>query len=191
MKKQNTKNTISRGFVVAGLLLASPAVANESSSSDGGGLNAGDWLVGFSGSYNYLSDGGESANLFTANVNASYFFKDDLSVGLNTFGVFVPSGGDVEDSGYAIGLEPNLRYYFSSNSLYRPYVGVHGGFAYLDLGDESETVGTYGLHLGMLVPIGETSYFNAQLKWTEFEASDDADVDLSAVQVLLGLQVKF
>ena len=147
-------------------------------------MNAGDWLVGFSGSYSYISEGGDSLNLFTANVDASYFFKDNMSLGLNTFGIFVPSSGDVEDSAYAIGLEPNFRYYFPSDSAYRPYVGVHGGFAYLDAGDESEAIGTYGLHVGMLVPIGETSYFNAELKWTEFETSDDVDLDLTTVQVL-------
>lgn len=189
MKKQNT---ISCGFAIASLFLAGSAFAdNKYSPSGGAGLSAGDWLVGFSGSYNYLSTDEGSLSAFTVNVDASYFLEDNISVGLNTFGIFIPSAGLPEDSGYAIGFEPNLRYYFPNDSPYLPYVGVHGGLGYLDFGDDSETIGTYGLAVGVVVPIGESSYFNAELKWTEFETSDDVDLNLTAIQVLLGFKVKF
>lgn len=188
MKKQNKLNC---GLAVAGLVLANSAFAVAPPQVENSHLGEGDWILGFSGSYSHVSSGGDELNLFLANVDVSYFVDDSWSVGLSTFGLFVPSGGGVEDSGYALGLEPNLRYYFQSESPYLPYVGVHGGFAYANDGEDSEVIGTYGLHAGLLIPMTENAYFNAQLKWTEFEGADDAEIDLSTVQLLLGFKVKF
>jgi len=151
----------------------------------------GDWLLGFSGSYNRIEADGDSANVLYADVDFSYFIKDNWSLGISTFGLLIPEGGEVEDTGYAIGLEPNLRYYFKNESKYTPYVGVHAGYAYASVADESESISTYGLHAGVLFPLTESAYFDTKLKWSEYNLPDEADIDLSTLQLLVGFKIKF
>jgi len=154
------------------------------------GFTRGDWLLGFAGSYTRLSVEDESINLFSGQIDASYFVMDNASIGLNTVGLIADT--DVTDTLWALGLEPNLRYYFQNASSFTPYVGIHGGWTHLDAGDIGDTdVWTYGAHGGILVPLTESAYFDAALKWTEWELEDDFDLDLDTLQVLIGLKVRF
>lgn len=150
-----------------------------------------DWLLGFSGSYNRIEADGDSANLLVANIDVSYFFKNNWTLGLNTFGLLIPEGGAVEDTGFALGLEPNLRYYFQNESKYTPYLGVHVGYGYGEVDSEGESITTYGLQAGVLFPLTENAYFDAKLKWTEYELPDSADIDLNTLQLLVGFKIKF
>lgn len=155
-------------------------------------LEKGDWLVGFSGSYNHISTSAGSFDFFYADVDFSYFFHDNWSAGASTFGILVPSNGEIDDTGYAFGLEPNLRYYFQNSSKYTPYAGAHAGFAYGELGSEGDSLYTYGAHAGVLFPLTESSFFDVQLKWTEYDLPGDADeIDLDTLQVLLGFRIQF
>ena len=155
----------------------------------------GDWEVGFAGSYNYVNvevdDEDEEIDFFYADLNASYFIINNLSIGVSTVWFYLPEIEDFE--AYAIGLEGNIRYHFQVNEHFIPYLGGHAGFYYAE-GDydgdtESESLNTYGLHAGFKVPINDNVFFDTQLKWTEYDLPWDG-VELSATQVLVGLKIK-
>lgn len=164
---------------------------HDNNESDRVQFNQGDWLLGFSGSYNSIEADGDNANFVYMNVDFSYFINNSWSLGVSTFGLLIPEGGEIEDTGYAIGLEPNLRRYFQNESKYKTYFGVHAGYAYASIADESESLTTYGLHAGVLFALSQRAYFDAKLKWSKYDLPDVSDVDLSTLQVLVGFKVQF
>ena len=156
----------------------------------------GDSEWGFQGSYNNISvdDGDESVNVdfFYADLNASKFLTDDFSVGISTVWFYLPEIETIE--AYALGLEANARYHFQQKPNFVPYVGAHAGYYYAraesDGESESDNITSYGFHGGFKVPINDNVYFDTQLKWTDYDIPFD-DLDLSALQVLLGLKIRF
>jgi len=194
---KNQASSLAAAFIAFGSLTTGANAENLKSEAidqpapESTKFNEGDWLLGFSGSYNYLEDSEDSVNLFYVDVDFSYFINNRWSLGMSTFGLLLPEGGSVEETGYAIGLEPNLRYYFQNESQYIPYLGIHTGYAYASIDDDSESLFTYGLHAGVLFPLTESAYFDAKLKWTEYEISDASDIDLTALQLLVGFKIKF
>jgi len=196
-QKHNTVASLTATLITIGALVEGANAGNHELdiisdiSTEKTPFNQGDWLLGFSAAYNRIEADGDHANLLYANVDFSYFFKDNWSVGLGSFGILIPEGGEVEDTGYAFGLEPNLRFYFQNQSKYTPYVGAHVGYAYGKIDDESESIRTYGLHAGLLFPLNENAYFDASLKWTDYDLPDSTDIDLNTLQLLVGFKIKF
>lgn len=159
-------------------------------------FSKGDWELGFHGSYNDISIdvGDDSTNIdfLYADLEASYYLIDSLSIGVNTVWFYIPEI-EIFDA-YALGLEGNARYHFQVNKHFVPYLGVHAGYYYIsadvDGGSESEDMNTYGVHTGFKVSINDNTFFDTQLKWTDYDMPFE-DVDLSATQILLGLKIKF
>lgn len=155
-----------------------------------------DWELGFHASYNNISidieDESEDVDFFYADLDTSYYVLDNFSIGVNTVWFYLP---EVEGlKAYALGLEANARYHYQINQHFVPYLGVHSGYYYgnADIDDESESdhINSYGIHAGFKVPINENVFFDTQIKWTDYDMPWDY-IDLSAIQVLLGLKIKF
>ncbi len=178
------------------LLAAFFMLQTAAMAEDANFFQKGDLEAGFSGSYNRISvdvnDDSEDIDFFYADLGLSYFIIDNLSVGINTVWFYLPEIHDIE--AYALGFEGNVRYHFQVNKHFVPYIGAHAAYYYAnaDIGNnsESEDMTAYGLHGGFKVPINENVYFDTQLKWTDYDMPWD-EIDLSSVQVLLGLKIKF
>jgi len=167
-------------FVV---LTATVVLASEAGSNQ---FNKGDLELGFSGSYSDYSIDGESLDITSIDLEASYFLMDNLSIGVNTaWFMFTIDGLEAT----AIGLEANARYHFQINQNFIPYVGIDVGNFYINLDDETENIATYGAHLGFKTPINKNVYFDTQLKWTDYDLPEN--IELTSTQILLGLKIKF
>jgi opacity protein-like surface antigen len=173
------------------VMLQTTAMAEESVY-----FKKGDWELGFSGSYNNVriksGDTKEDVNLFFADLKASYFVIDNLSVGMGLVWLYLPKVEGI--SAYAIGPEANIRYHFPVNKSFIPYLGIHAAYyyAHADIDDSSgnEDMVSYGAHVGFKVPVNENVFFDTQLKYTDYNMPWD-EIDLSTIQVLLGLNIKF
>lgn len=162
---------------------------------DGQYFKKGDIELGFSGSYNNINfeSNGESENIdfFYADLKASYFIIDNFSFGMNTAWFYLPEVESFE--AVALGLEGNVKYHYQVNKNFVPYLGVHAGYYYADAEidgeSEDDSIKTIGLHGGCKIPINNNIFFDIQLKWTDYDMPWD-DIDLSATQVLLGLNMK-
>ncbi len=187
--------TLLTGSLIGGvnakdLSLADTKVENAKSAHK---FNQGDWLLGFSGSYNHItaadSDGSESVDVAFLSLDAAYFVSDNVSFGLGTFGLLVPSkGSSVEDTGYLFGLEPNVKYYFQKYEKFTPYVGAHFGYAYGKVDDESENVTSLGLDAGVLVPLNDKVLLDLKLKWSDYDLEEP---EIDTIQFQVGLKFRF
>jgi outer membrane protein W len=159
-------------------------------------LKKGDWEVGFSGSYSDLKveidNESENISFLYADLNTAYFLIDNFSFGANLVWLYLPEVQDFSAS--ALGLEGNVQYHFQVNSKFIPYLGLHAAYyaasADYDGYSESDSMNSYGVHGGFKIPINNNIYFDTQIKWTEYNMPWD-EVDLSAIQILLGLKIKF
>ncbi len=178
-------------------------------------FSKGDWVVGLNGSYNWINaeygKASESASVALLQAEGNYFVTDAISVGVNTMWMYLPEVEGVK--AYAYGLESNVRYNHQVNQHMVAYVGANLGYAYgkvdvparraaknlgygyaygkVDVGGDSldDSLSTYGLHAGFVVPINENIFFDTQLKWTCYDLPVDG-LDLDTVQVLFGLKIK-
>jgi opacity protein-like surface antigen len=159
-------------------------------------FSKGDTEIGFHGSYNYISvdvdNESENIDFFYADLEASYYLIDNLSVGVSTVWFYLPEISNF--TAYALGLEGNARYHFQVNQHFVPYIGAHAGYYYADADidgtSESDSINSYGVHAGFKVPINDNVFFDTQLKWTDYNLPWDG-IKLSATQFLLGLKIKF
>lgn len=163
-------------------------------SAEPGPYEAGDMEFGFAGTYTYAKiepDGADDestdANVFYAQGKAAYFVTDTVSVGLAATGLYMPEASDVADDVLLIGGELSADYNFAGLGRIVPYLGLHGGYAYAEAGG-MEYLWTYGAHGGAKYLITDSVFVDAQLRYTEYDYSnDDVDVDIDTIQVLVGL----
>lgn len=155
------------------------------------------WEAGLKASYSSVeySNGTdhEKIDFIYADIEAAYFALDNLSLGLATTWLYVP---DVNNKGKVAGygLEGSVRYHFQVTPNFIPYLGVHAGYYDAKIETKNRTrndsIKDYGFHGGFKVPINENIYYDTQFKWTEYDISLE-DIDISQMQILMGLKVKF
>jgi opacity protein-like surface antigen len=156
-------------------------------------FQVGDIELGFGGSYNYASidvddSGTLQGNLFWGQGNVSYYVTDQISVGVNAMGIYLADAADVTEDIFLGGTELMLRYNFSGLCRFVPYVGIHGGYLYADMGNETEYAWEYGAHGGVKYLLTDTVFFDTQLRYTELDlGNDNIDVDIDALQFMVGI----
>ena len=174
---------VSRVAVIA-LLMGIVSQAGEAFQSKGM------YEAGFGATWTKLDVDGMDAHFLVGQADLSYFLTDGLSLGAGIVGAYLVDAADIEEDAALLGLEVNLRYHLPAIGCAVPYVGIHGGWAYMEAGDDTDDGLMYGAHAGIKYPITANVFFDTQVKYTIFEM-DEAELDLDTLQVLFGIRYYF
>lgn len=189
--------------------VAIAAESDQGASQTSPYYKSGDKELGFRASWTYINSKQETAGTTkTNNDNAgyldfgvSYYITDNVSIGTNLIGFYVPgsstytSGSDLT----ILGLEPNIEYNFQKWTTIIPYVGLHGGYAHFYRTGYNSDAWLWGGHAGLKFPITKNVYFDTQFKYTHLDPNTNstfeatyADIKrMDMYQILLGLKIKF
>jgi len=178
------------GFVWVSPVVAIALLMGVMSQAGEAFQSKGMWEAGGSASWNKLDVDGMDAYFLTGQGEVAYFLTDGLSLGAGVMGAYLFDEGDVDEDATLLGLEVNLRYHLPAIGCAVPYVGIHGGWAYLDAGGDTDDGLMYGAHAGLKFPIAANVFFDTQVRYTMFEM-DEAEMDLDTLQVLFGIRYYF
>jgi len=146
---------------------------------------------------------GGQASLLKVNGTVDYFVMDNLSVGLS--GNIDWLRGKLNDVGVANATltygELVGRYYFPvCNDRLIPYVGASLGAGYgivsinpdlpIDTISQGNSITTWGLQTGFLVPLNDTVLLDTCIKYTDYQMPDSWGVSMDGLQISMGLKIK-
>jgi hypothetical protein len=164
-------------------------------------ITKGNWLVGGSGSFSTSTatsentDGTENTQKSIGsqiNPNLGYFLSDKLAVGLDLSLSFSnPAGSD--NSNWAIGLGPFLRYYFlpednQINLFSQASVRFNNGLSEINRDSKSTTL---GLSAGGVVFFNNSVGLELSLNYEDrtFKRANNPDSKLNSLFLGLGFQI--
>jgi outer membrane protein W len=191
--------------VMAGSVMAqtaAPKTAADPTTTEGGFLKEGTILYGGNLAFNNVNaDSGNSRtdlSMFGVNAEANYFLMDNVSVGLAANMLWAEiSNNQVGKAEATLGYGELVgRYHFPvCNDRLIPYVGaaLGAGMAYgkVDGGaDLQDTVTSWGLQAGFLVPLNDNVALDTCLKHTRYELDDSYQMNLNSTMVLMGFKMK-
>lgn len=141
-------------------------------------------------------------SLLKAVGEMDYFVIDNLSVGFA--GNVDWLRGKMNNVGVANGTltygELVGRYYVPvCNDRLLPYVGasVGAGYGIVSINpagagktSEGDSLTTWGLQMGFLVPLNENVMFDTCVKYTDYQLPDAWDVNMEGLQILMGFKLK-
>jgi outer membrane protein W len=194
--------------VVAGSAMAQTAAAPKAEAvKEGGFLQAG--TIEYGGSFGYSSYSVESMgergqiSLLKGAAEVDYFVIDNLSVGL--VGNVDWLRGKMNNAGVANATlvygELVGRYHFPvCNDRLIPYVGASVGAGYgiasvnpagsTDTLSEGDSMTTWGLQTGFLVPLNANVSLDTCIKYTAYQLPDDWQTNLDGIQIIMGFKMK-